>query len=118
VGLKKPNAWGLHDMAGNVFEWVQDWYGDYDPAEIDHPKGPSAGTAKVIRGASWYSEAPSLGLSARFNNRPGFRNYKVGFRCARDVERAASAAWPDPATLLARKAPDAAARPEAPASAK
>jgi formylglycine-generating enzyme required for sulfatase activity len=118
IGLKKPNAWGLHDMAGNVFEWVQDWYGEYEPAEVDHPKGPSAGTAKVIRGASWYSEAPSLGLSARFNNRPGFRNYKVGFRCARDVERAASAAWPDPATLLARKSADALPRPEAAVPAK
>jgi hypothetical protein len=113
VGLKKPNAWGLHDMAGNVFEWVQDWYGEYEPSGIDHPKGPVAGTAKVIRGASWYSEAPSLGLSARFNNRPGFRNYKVGFRCARDVERTASSSWPDPATVLARKAADAPSRPEA-----
>ena len=85
VGLKKPNAWGLHDMSGNVFEWVQDWYADYAPQDVDHPKGPATGTAKVIRGASWYSEAPNLELSARYNNRPGFRNFKVGFRCAKDV---------------------------------
>jgi formylglycine-generating enzyme len=89
VGLKKANAWGLHDMAGNVFEWVEDWYGEYNPADLDHPKGPATGTAKVIRGASWYSESSSLSLSARYNNRPGFSNFKVGFRCARDPERTA-----------------------------
>jgi formylglycine-generating enzyme required for sulfatase activity len=103
VGLKRPNGWGLYDMAGNVFEWVQDWYGEYDSAEVDHPKGPATGTAKVIRGASWYSEAASLSLSARFNNRPGFRNFKVGFRCARDVERTAGAGWPDPSAALASR---------------
>jgi formylglycine-generating enzyme required for sulfatase activity len=86
VGGKKPNAWGLHDMAGNVFEWVQDWYGDYSAARLDHPRGPESGVAKVIRGASWYSEGGSLDLGSRFNNRPGFRNFKVGFRCARDIE--------------------------------
>lgn len=91
VGLLKPNAWGLHDVAGNVFEWVQDWYGDY-PATVDHPKGAAAGTAKVIRGASWYSEGGNLGLGARYNNRPAFRNFKVGFRCAKDGEAAPGAA--------------------------
>ena len=105
VGLKKPNAWGLHDMAGNVFEWVQDWYGDYSPTDLDHPRGPSAGTAKVIRGASWYSEASNLSLSSRYSNRPGFRNFKVGFRCAKDVESAVfGAAGADPAPALASKA--------------
>ncbi|MDB5104194.1 MAG: hypothetical protein JWP91_1883 [Fibrobacteres bacterium] len=87
VGLKKPNSWGLYDMAGNVFEWVNDWYGDYNAVDLDHPKGPAAGTAKVIRGASWYSESGSLSLTARYNNRPGFRNFKVGFRCAKDPDR-------------------------------
>jgi hypothetical protein len=102
VGLKKPNSWGLHDMAGNVFEWVQDWYGEYDSTDLDHPKGPVAGTAKVIRGASWYSEATSLNLETRFNNRPGFRNFKVGFRCARDVEGTAAEWTEPPATLASR----------------
>ncbi|MDB5051786.1 MAG: hypothetical protein JWO30_4857 [Fibrobacteres bacterium] len=109
VGLKKPNAWGLHDMAGNVFEWVQDWYGDYSPADLDHPKGPAAGTAKVIRGASWYSESGSLSLTARYNNRPGFRNFKVGFRCAKDPEHTA---FTEPASTLAGKSTELAARPD------
>lgn len=86
VGLKKPNALGLHDMAGNVFEWVQDWYGDYSETDLDHPHGPATGSAKVIRGASWYSEAENLNLSSRYSNRPSFRNFKVGFRCAKEAE--------------------------------
>ncbi|MEO7426558.1 MAG: SUMF1/EgtB/PvdO family nonheme iron enzyme [Fibrobacteria bacterium] len=102
VGLKKGNAWGLHDMAGNVFEWVQDWYGEYNAADLDHPKGPATGTAKVIRGASWYSESSSLSLSARYNNRPGFSNFKVGFRCAKDPER--TAFTDAPAALAAKSA--------------
>jgi formylglycine-generating enzyme required for sulfatase activity len=105
VGLKKPNVWGLHDMAGNVFEWVQDWYGDYSSIELDHPKGPGTGTARVIRGASWYSESGSLSLTARYNNRPGFRNFKVGFRCAKDPDRTAFENG-DPSQALAGKSPE------------
>ncbi len=112
VGSKKPNGWGLYDMAGNVFEWVQDWYGDYSQVEVDHPKGPGAGTAKVIRGASWYSESGSLSLTARYNNRPGFRNFKVGFRCAQDPDRTAGAAWDDPTSALAGKSTDLSLKPD------
>ncbi len=112
VGLKKPNAWGLHDMAGNVFEWVEDWYGDYNAADLDHPKGPGTGTAKVIRGASWYSESSSLSLSARYNNRPGFRNFKVGFRCAKDPER--TAFMETPSVLAAKSSEPAGASDAAP----
>ncbi|MEO6095349.1 MAG: SUMF1/EgtB/PvdO family nonheme iron enzyme [Fibrobacteria bacterium] len=101
VGMKKPNSWGLYDMAGNVFEWVQDWYGDYNVVDLDHPKGPPDGTARVIRGASWYSESGSLSLTARYNNRPGFRNFKVGFRCAKDPERT-SFNEPVPSPLAAK----------------
>ncbi len=84
-GSLKPNAFGLFDMSGNVCEWAQDWYGEYSPDSLVNPRGQAAGEAKVIRGASWYSEARSLGLSTRFSNRPGFRNFKVGFRCAQDA---------------------------------
>lgn len=105
VGLKKANVWGLHDMAGNVFEWVQDWYGEYSSIELDHPKGQGLGTARVIRGASWYSESGSLSLTARYNNRPGFRNFKVGFRCAKDPDRTAFENG-DPSQTLAGKSPE------------
>ena len=109
VGLKKPNGWGLHDMAGNVFEWVQDWYGEYSPRELDHPRGPASGVSKVIRGASWYSEPNTLSLMARFSNRPGFRNFKVGFRCMREVEGLSSQAAP--ADPLAAKEPESHLKP-------
>ena len=90
VGLKKPNNWGLYDVSGNVFEWVQDWFGNYPPG-TDHPRGAETGTAKVIRGASWYSEGGNLGLGTRYSNRPAFRNFKVGFRCAKEAEPVAEA---------------------------
>jgi formylglycine-generating enzyme required for sulfatase activity len=84
VGKKKPNAWGLYDMHGNVWEWVQDRYGDYPTGPIPDPKGPDKGEYRVLRGGSWSHFARILRSAYRGSNFPDDRSDGDGFRVARD----------------------------------
>ena len=84
VGGKKPNAWGIHDMHGNLWEWCQDWYGKYPSGSVTDPGGPASGSCRVLRGGSWsyYPASCRSAIRLRVNPRtPGFTFF--GFRVAR-----------------------------------
>ncbi|MEY5019146.1 MAG: hypothetical protein RLZ22_234 [Verrucomicrobiota bacterium] len=83
VGTKKPNAWGLHDMLGNVLEWCSDWYNPNLSAGVD-PKGALSGTYRILRGGSWSHNANANRVTYRSNSGiPTGANSKIGFRIAR-----------------------------------
>jgi formylglycine-generating enzyme required for sulfatase activity len=87
VGLKKPNAWGLYDMHGNVFEWCQDWLGEdyYAKSSVDNPTGPVTGWDRVIRGGSWNNQAKHCRSAVRTTT--GFSViFLTGFRISRVPE--------------------------------
>jgi len=87
VGLKAPNAWGLHDMLGNAAEWAMDAYGPYPKDDsIQDPKGSATGTAKVVRGGSWRSFPPALRCAARAGTPPSYQLPHVGLRVVQEVE--------------------------------
>ncbi len=87
VGNKPPNAWGLHDMHGNVYEWCQDWFGQdwFDPRYgsgplREDPTGPAKGSQRVLRGGSWMHDARDCRSAVRYRYWPNNRLSHLGFR--------------------------------------
>ncbi len=95
VGQKQPNAWGLYDMCGNLWEWCNDFYNVdyYRQSPLTDPKGPESGPTKVVRGGAWRFSAERCRAGYRYNENPGYADvcfgYDIyGFRCVRKASGA------------------------------
>jgi sulfatase modifying factor 1 len=82
----QPNAWGLYDMHGNVWEWVMDRHGEYSSAPAVDSRGPDSGMMRIRRGGSWFKYDYSCRSANRSKGHPATRYRTTGFRVVREVE--------------------------------
>ena len=83
VGQKEPNAFGLYDMLGNMWQWCEDWYAEdyYGNSSVENPEGPAHGASRVLRGGSWIDIPADCRSASRGKGTPQNRDYyRVGFR--------------------------------------
>jgi len=80
AGSYPPNAWGVFDMHGNIWEWTGDWYGEYGAGPVIDPAGAAKGRARVIRGGSWRFDANSMRCALRYAHAPQDKGPSLGFR--------------------------------------
>lgn len=88
VSQKTQNPWGLYDIHGNVWEWVEDWFDSayYAQSPATDPQGPDNGSQRVVRGGSWHSTGDGWRSASRRDYDPDYRGISIGFRLVRDVE--------------------------------
>jgi formylglycine-generating enzyme required for sulfatase activity len=85
VGSFRPNPWGLYDTAGNAWEWCRDWYAAYPGEARTDPRGPNAGSLRVLRGGSWYSSPGACRSAYRYAKIPAERDSRFGLRLLLEV---------------------------------